>query len=86
MKISAYKKRQGHEVTLLRSYDEIEAFDKVYISKVFTDTEVPEGITELSWVEYGGTGFFYDKAPPLPAEIEHSRPDYRLYDDFTFHA
>ena len=68
---------------LLHSYDEIEEFDKVYISKVFTDTTVPEGITELSWVEYGGTGFFYDKAPPLPAEIEHTSPDYHLYDEFV---
>lgn len=83
MKISAYQKQQGHEVELLRSYDEIEAYDRVFISKVFTDTEIPEGITELSWVEYGGTGFFYDKAPPLPPEIEHIMPDYHLYDDFV---
>lgn len=33
-------------------------------------------------VEYGGTGFFYDKAPKLPDEIEHCFPDYHLYDDF----
>jgi len=83
MKISAYQKQQGHEVKLLRSYDEIEEFDKVYISKVFTDTAVPEGITDLSWVEYGGTGFFFDQAPPLPREIEHSIPDYHLYDEFV---
>ena len=83
MKISAYQKQQGHEVKLLRSYDEIEEFDKIYISKVFTDTVVPEGITDLSWVEYGGTGFFYDKAPPLPPKIEHIMPDYHLYDDFV---
>lgn len=83
MKISAYQKQQGHEVELLRSYDEIEAYDKIFISKVFTDTEIPKGITELSWVEYGGTGFFYDKAPPLPPEIEHIMPDYHLYDDFV---
>ena len=68
---------------LLRSYDEIEAYDRIFISKVFTDTEIPDGITELSWVEYGGTGFFYDKAPPLPPEIEHIMPDYHLYDDFV---
>lgn len=34
-------------------------------------------------MEYGGTGFFYDKAMPLPYEIEHSKPDYRLYNDFV---
>lgn len=29
---------------------------------------------------YGGTGFYYDKAPNLPHEIEHAFPDYHLYD------
>jgi len=83
MKISAYQKGQGHDVSLLFSYDEIEKYDKVFVSKVFTDTPVPDGITELSWVEYGGTGFFYDSAPPLPEEIEHHMPDYHLYDEFV---
>lgn len=32
---------------------------------------------------YGGTGFFYDKAPKLPAAIEHHMPDYHLYDGFV---
>lgn len=31
----------------------------------------------------GGTGFFYDKAPPLPQEIEHMKPDYHLYDEWV---
>ena len=83
MKISSYHKAQGHNVKLLLSYDNIEDYDKVFISKVFTDTPIPDGITDLSWVEYGGTGFFYDKATPLPYEIEHSKPDYHLYDEFV---
>ena len=83
MKLSAYNKQQGHEVELLMSYDDIENYDQVYLSKVFTDTPVPDGVTDLSWVEYGGTGFFYDKAPPLPAEVEHIKPDYHLYDKFV---
>ena len=83
MKISSYHKSQGHNVKLLMSYDDIENYDKVFISKVFTDTHVPDGVTELSWVEYGGTGFFYDKAEPLPYEIEHCMPDYHLYDDWV---
>lgn len=82
MKISAYHKSIGDSVSLLLSYDEIENYDKVYLSKVFTDTPVPDGITGLSWVEYGGTGFFYDKAPPLNPAIEHIMPDYHLYDNF----
>ena len=58
-------------------------FDKIFISKVFTDTEVDEDFLTLDIVEYGGTGFFYDKAAPLPPEIEHIMPDYHLYDDFV---
>ena len=83
MKISSYYKAQGNDVNLLVSYDNIENYDKVFISKVFTDTEIPDRVLNLSWVEYGGTGFFYDKAPPLPYEIEHAMPDYHLYDDFV---
>ena len=82
MKISSYYKAQGHDVRLLTSYDDIENYEKVFISKVFTETTVPEGVLNLSWVEHGGTGFYYDKAPPLSPEIEHSMPDYHLYDDF----
>lgn len=83
MKISAYYKSLGYIVSLLRSWDEIENYDKVFVSKVFTDTPVPDGIEKLSWIECGGTGFYYDKAPPLPAEIEHITPDYHLYDDLV---
>lgn len=82
MKISSYYKAQGHDVTLLTSYDDIEIYEKVFISKVFTETAIPDGVLNLSWVEHGGTGFYYDKAPPLPYEIEHSMPDYHLYDNF----
>lgn len=83
MKISAYHKEQGHNVKLLLSYDEVKDCDKVFISKVFTDTYVPDGILDLPHVEHGGTGFYYDKAEPLPYEIEHHMPDYHLYDDWV---
>ena len=85
MKLSAYHKEQGHSVRLLTSWDEIYDYDKVYVSKVFTDTPVPDGIETLPHVECGGTGFFYDTAPPLPDEIEHHMPDYHLYDEFVQH-
>lgn len=101
MKISAFHKSQGDQVVLKMDYENLEQYDKVYISKVFIDTEIPmekddktlkneETVGEyyadhpllcLQNVEYGGTGFFYDKAPPLPVEIEHIKPDYHLYDD-----
>lgn len=83
MKISSYYKSLDNDVKLLLSYDDIENYDKVFISKVFTDTPIPDGITELSSVEYGGTGFYFDKAPDLPYEIEHSFPDYHLYDEWV---
>lgn len=83
MKISSHHKKQGHNVKLLLSYDNVKKYDKVFISKVFTDTYVPEEVLNLSNIEYGGTGFFYDKAEPLPYEIEHSMPDYHLYDEFV---
>lgn len=85
MKISAYHKSLGDEVSLVTSYDDIDDFDKIYLSKVFTDTVVPDSILNKSNVEYGGTGFYYDKAPKLPNEIEHIMPDYHLYDDWVQH-
>ena len=83
MKISAYYKELGNNVNLLLSYDDIKNYDKVFISKVFTDTLVPDEVLKLSNVEYGGTGFYYDKAEQLQYEIEHHMPDYHLYDDWV---
>ena len=83
MKLSAYYKEKGNEVRLVTSYDSINEYDKVFISKVFTDTPIDESVLTLPNVEYGGTGFFFDKAPNLPYEIEHHMPDYHLYDDFV---
>ena len=79
-KLSGYWKDQGAEVTLLMDYDHFDEYDHVYVSKVFTDTPVPEWLAETDKVHIGGTGFFFDKAPNLPDEIEHHMPDYRLYD------
>lgn len=84
MKLSAYyQKIGGADVFLKTDYENLASFDKVLISKVFTDTPIDESILTLSNVEYGGTGFFYDKAPKLPEEIEHICPDYHLYDTWV---
>lgn len=83
MKLSSYHKSRGDSVELLLSYKQLWHYDKVYISKVFTKTPVPEEVLELENVEYGGTGFYYDKAAPLPCEIEHAMPDYHLYDEWV---
>ncbi|MFW5677881.1 MAG: hypothetical protein ACOCNL_16730, partial [Acetivibrio ethanolgignens] len=83
MKLSGFHKSAGDEVILKMDYDKIELFDKVYISKVFSDTPVPENVLAYSNVSYGGTGFYYDKAPRLPAEVEHHMPDYELYESWV---
>ena len=80
MKLSGYHKNRGDDVTLKMTYDGLETFDRVYLSKVFTDTIVPDEVLSLSNLSYGGTGFYYDKAPALPDDVEHHMPDYHLYD------
>ena len=90
MKLSSYHKDLSDDVILKTNYDGLDAFDKVYIAKVFTDTPIPKAdplglnpdVLSLPNVEYGGTGFYYDKAAPLPPNIEHCKPDYRLYDEW----
>lgn len=86
MKLSSYHKSIGDSVTLKTDYEGLELFDKVYISKVFTKTEVPKHVLSMPNVQYGGTGFYYDKAPPLPPEVEHIMPDYHLYDEWVEQA
>lgn len=83
MKISAYYKLNEADVLLKTDYENLELFDKVFISKVFTDTPIDNEILHRENVQYGGTGFFYDVAPKLPDEIEHIFPDYHLYDDWV---
>lgn len=83
MKLSGYYKELGNNVSLKMDYEDLSSYDKVFISKVFTDTPIDESILELPNVEYGGAGFFYDKAPKLPSEVEHHMPDYHLYDDWV---
>ena len=87
MKLSGYFKSCGCNVTLKTDYVGLDKFHKVFIAKVFSDTQIPNnGIfgnpIELPNVEYGGTGFFFDKAKPLPPQIEHAMPDYHLYDEW----
>lgn len=81
-KISAYWKSHGSNVTLLTDYNNINLYDHVYISKVFTDTPFPEYINADERIHLGGTGFYFDEAQNLPDEIEHHMPDYHLYDDW----
>lgn len=81
-KISGYHKSKGDEVRLLLDYIFPDDLDLIYVSKVFTDTEVPAFPKNDKRIKIGGTGFFFDKAPDLPCEIEHHMPDYNLYNEW----
>ena len=66
----------------------VTVYDKIFISKVFTDTKMPDHLTvdalrKMPNIEFGGTGFFSDKSPALPHEIEHHKPDYKLYEKWV---
>lgn len=96
MKLSAYYKALGAEVNLKLDYENLDTYDKVTISKVFMDTEIPfepedkslkteatidlfykdNPILNLPNVQYGGTGFYYDRSPRLEEDIEYIMPDY----------
>lgn len=80
MKISSFLKQQGKDVSLELGYERLDDYEEVYVSKVFTDTPFPD--IQHKSLHLGGTGFYFDKAPPLPYEIEHSMPDYTLYDQW----
>ena len=92
-KISGYWKEKGADVELKLDYEGLDAYDEVFISKVFTDTWVPDWIADgvdmdtvsvnlPENIHVGGTGFFFAQAPILPDEIEHHMPDYHLYDEW----
>lgn len=89
MKLSAWHKKQGDSVEwyspLLSPH-----MDTVYMSKVFSFTQDYQYNINSSEVVKGGTGyaistidgvecFDENKDKDLPAEIEHTMPDYSLY-------
>ncbi len=80
MKLSAYHKARGDQVGW---WDPQSHYDLVYKSRVFTDTYSKDTITvtNADKVIRGGTG--YGPGPNLPDEIEHTRPDYSLYPQFS---
>ena len=41
MKLSAYHKSLGNDVELKMDYEDLDVYDKVFISKVFVQTEIP---------------------------------------------
>ena len=80
MKLSAYHKARGD---LVEWWTPEGRYDLVYKSRVFTDTYSKDTITvtNAEQVIVGGTG--YGSGPNLPDAVEHSRPDYTLYPQFS---
>lgn len=85
MKLSGYHKNLGDDVNLI-GFNEInpgllfhQDYDLIYVSKAFKDSHTPSFIFKMSNVKIGGTGFYFDKSAPLPFAVEHSMPDYTIY-------
>lgn len=95
MRISAYHKKNGDDVDWW--WSEFEYYDKVYMSKVFSDSYSKDHHTPMNVGEVvkGGTGYcislkdgkeYFDKSKniSLPKEIEKMFPDYSIYPQFDF--
>ena len=87
MKLSAWHKGQGDDVEW---YNVFGQYDKVYISKIFSNTpdyelvinnakEITRGGTGYAIHGAGGEHYCKNEDKPLPDEIEHIYPDYGLY-------
>lgn len=92
MKIAAWHKAQGHEVSWYSMFDGW--YDKVYMSKVFSFTPDYDYSINATEVVRGGSGYcielidgkeFYhtERDTDLPEEVEHIYPDYSLYPTLT---
>ena len=76
MKLSAYHKRKGDETEL---YNPLftKTYDRIYVSKIFTEFHINECYIPENFYRAGGSGF--DLETKLPRETEHIMPDYSLY-------
>ena len=76
MKLSAYHKARGDDVAW---YLPLESYDKVYASKVFTDSHIERN----NGMVVGGSGCA-DIKKTLPPEIDYMKPDYSIYPDCDY--
>lgn len=95
MRISSFFKARGDEVGW---WSDIEYYDIVYMSKVFSDAYSPDRDTptNATWVVRGGTGYaislgqdgkeHFDQSQhfDLMPDMERSFPDYSLYPQYDF--
>lgn len=96
MRISAWHKEQGDQVEWWQG--NLFYYDKVYMSKIFSDAYSQEKDDPINCGEVvrGGTGycitlgedgkehFDQSKNVPLPPEVEKMFPDYSIYPQFPF--
>lgn len=96
MRISAWHKAQGDTVEWWQG--NLFYYDKVYMSKIFSDAYSKENDAPINCGEVvrGGTGycitlgedgkehFDQSKNVPLPPEVEKMFPDYSIYPQFPF--
>lgn len=99
MKLSAWHKAKGDDVTLITGGCMYPPFDICYVSKTFNLPKL-RNIPQLNYLPpanryvFGGSGYAIDvvngkevfikeKDKDLPADIEHICPDYSLYPKFT---
>lgn len=96
MRISAWHKSQGDDVEWW--WSDFEHYDKIYMSKLFSDAyskDIPAPLN-ADEVQKGGSGYciylgedgreHFDESKniPLPAEIERMFPDYSIYPQYDF--
>lgn len=80
MKIAAYHEAKGDEVRQYEGALFANQYDKIYASKIFKFSPLPE---LPAHGQIGGTGIdFFNR---LPAEIESMAPSYSLYKTFPAH-
>lgn len=80
MKLCKWHRVRGDDIEFVRALGK---YDIVYKSKVFTYTRDDPLLFYTDKILIGGTGY-KDYSINLPDEIEHSCPDYSLYDDYRF--
>ena len=83
MKISAYHKSIGNHVEWYNQCEaEIEQYDVVYVSKIFSFVPDYSYFIKAKKVIYGGTGYYLNRV--LPKAIKNCLPDYSIYPEVDY--
>jgi hypothetical protein len=80
MKIAGFHEKRGDTIDWYNGLLYADTYDKIYMSKIFSFTPMPE---VPSNAVIGGTGIdFFNR---MPQEIEDAEPSYSLYPDCNYH-